>query len=219
MAFLEALFGSPARNEQVQRFNPQQQSALNQILGQATQGLPNLNKGFDFGPIENQARTGFATQTVPTIAERFTSMGGGQSSSAFAGALGSAGSELERSLASLKSDVGLQQQGQQQNLLLSLLQQGLQPQAENLYHTAQPGAFQSALSPAIQALISYLSGGAASGLGSAISGGLGASGLNGSRSLGAGGLGSTGFGQQPTYGTGFANPSLYSPGLQNLLRS
>ena len=112
---LGSLFGKsgeqPGRVEKVQRFNQQQQGALNNLLSDSLRGINNLQqKPFDFAPIEAQARQGFNQQTVPSIAERFTSMGSGGalSSPAFASQLGQAGSGLETQLAALKSQVGLQ---------------------------------------------------------------------------------------------------------------
>ena len=132
------LFGSSAKNEQVPRFTPEQQQALSQILSMGLGGLQN-NK-FDFGPIEDQAREGFQQKTIPGIAERFTALGGGQRSSAFPQILGQAGSGLEKGLAAMKSQYGLQQQNQFQNLLGL----GLTPSFENLYHQRQPGFLENA---------------------------------------------------------------------------
>ncbi|MCK9570511.1 hypothetical protein M0R72_16305 [Candidatus Pacearchaeota archaeon] len=121
--------GSPGRTEQFQNYTPQQQMALNQLLSQGMSGL-------DTGVLEQQARQGFAQNTVPSIAERFTSMGsgGGQRSSAFAGSLGSAGVGLESSLAGLR-----------QGRLMQMLQMGLTPQFETMYNPASQGIFGSIL--------------------------------------------------------------------------
>jgi len=105
----------PGRTRLLSQFTPENQALFNdlisQILGQYQQG------GFDFEPVAQQARTQFEQKTVPSIAERFTSMGGGQRSSGFQQALGQAGAGLEGQLASLGSQYGLQQQGLLQNLL------------------------------------------------------------------------------------------------------
>jgi hypothetical protein len=127
---------------QLQRYTPQQQGAINQVLGQATQGLGQQN--FSFAPIAQQARENFQTQTIPGLAERFTALGGGaQRSSAFQGALGQAGAGLESNLAALQSQFGLQQQ----NNLMNLLGIGLTPQFEHYYQN-QPSFMQS-LTPGI----------------------------------------------------------------------
>jgi len=170
------LTGTPAQTQQFQRFNPQQQNVLNQLLSQGFSGLQNQQQ-FDFAPIEQQAKTGFYSDVVPTIAERFTAMGSGPRSSNFASALGSAGAGLQQSLAALRSQIGLQQQGQQQNLLQNLLQLGLTPQFENAYTPAQPGFAESAGAPILQALgqslpylLPILLGGATGGAGAAAGG-------------------------------------------------
>lgn len=126
--------GYNAYNQQLPRFTPEQQSALSQLL---QQGMGNA----DFGGIENRARQNFATKTVPSLAERFTAMGGGQRSSAFQGALGSAASDLESQLAALRGQYGLQQLGL-----------GLQPSFENIYIPQQGGLLQGAAPAVGQAL-------------------------------------------------------------------
>jgi len=133
--FSEFFMGTPGKMSQAQRFNPQQQGALQQLLGQSMGGLG--GNQFDFAPIEQKARQGFEQQTVPSIAERFSSMGsgGGQRSSAFAGSLGDAASGLETNLASMRSQYGL---SQQQNLM-QMLQMALQPQFENMYQPSSQG--------------------------------------------------------------------------------
>lgn len=104
-----------------------QQMAAQQL--QPQQFDPNR---YSFDPIEQQARQDFAQTTVPTIAERFSSMGG-QRSSAFGQQLGQAASGLESQLAALRSGhlfkQGALEQGQQglnQGLLgLNQAQQGV----------------------------------------------------------------------------------------------
>jgi len=101
--------------------------------------LENLfRSGEGFSPIEDQARRQFTTKTIPSLAERFTALGGGQRSSAFPGALGSAASELESNLASLRAQYGerarqqgfqeLSTQNQQQLALQQLMNQLAQGQ-------------------------------------------------------------------------------------------
>lgn len=125
----------PEEVKQIQRFTPQQQDVLNSLLQQYSQGMQQpLGQGF--APIAQQARTQFAEQTVPTIAERFSGMGAGaQKSSAFAQSLGRAGSALEGDLASRQAQFGM---GERQ-LLQNLLQLGLTPQFESLYKPETPG--------------------------------------------------------------------------------
>lgn len=120
-------------------------------LGLQNQGIQNLlqmlqqgqGQSPSFAPIAQQARTQFNTQTIPGLAERFTALGG-QNSSAFQGALGSAGAGLEQNLAAMGSQYGLQQNAQNQNLMKLLLGLSIQPQFENLIQGGQPGALHGA---------------------------------------------------------------------------
>lgn len=132
----EALTGKPATQERISKLTPDQEGALSQLLQFA---LPQLTSNqFDFGPIEEQARAGFAEKTVPSIAERFTSMGeGAQRGSGFAQTLGSAGAGLERDLASMKQQFGQQQQSN----LMNMLNMGLTPQFDTMYNQPTGGFF------------------------------------------------------------------------------
>jgi len=115
------LTGYGSSNEQLSRFSPQNTAILNQL---AQQGSQNAN----FQGIEDLARKNFQQKTIPSLAERFTAMSGDtRGSSAFQGALGQAGSDLESQLAGLRSQFGMQQ-----------LQMGLQP-GENMYTPAGGG--------------------------------------------------------------------------------
>ena len=116
-------------------YTPQQQQAFNTVLQQALGGLG--QNQFDFAPIEAKARKGFAEQTIPSIAERFTQLGA-QRSGAFQQALGQAGSGLESDLAAMKSDYNLKQQ----QYLQDLLGIGLKPQYEAYYRPGdESGSF------------------------------------------------------------------------------
>ena len=141
--------GTPGRFEQVGRYSPQQQQALNQLLSQAMSQAANPMAGFE--PFAQQARQQFQTQTVPSLAERFTGTGGALSSPAFASQLGSAGSQLETNLASLGSQYGLQSQGN----LLNLLRFGLSPQFDTYQLQGQPGLVENFL-PSLLKLLPYL---------------------------------------------------------------
>lgn len=122
--FLRSLFGGDMKTHQVPLYNQQQQQSMNQFL---QQGLQNSN----FSGIENQAKQQFNEETIPGLAERFTSMGqGAQNSSAFQGALGRAGAGLQTNLAALRSQYGLQQS-----------QLGLKQPFENVIEPASGGFF------------------------------------------------------------------------------
>ena len=130
------MFGQGPQYEQIDRFNPQQQQGFSQILQQALSGLQDPSAGFE--PFAQKARRQFQTQTLPSIAERFTAMGqGGQRSSDFAGALGQKGAELEEGLAAQGAQYGLQRGGQ----LQQLLGMGLTPQFDTFRNAPTQGLF------------------------------------------------------------------------------
>jgi hypothetical protein len=132
--------GTPEYNEQVPLYTKNQEAGLSQLFQSGLGGLEGLlqqlgqpyqNQGspdfspfqmapFDFEPIAQQARTNFTTKTVPSLAQRFTGLGGpqsegGQRSAAYPAALSSAGAGLEEGLAALRSQYGLKQQALAQN--------------------------------------------------------------------------------------------------------
>jgi hypothetical protein len=116
--------------------DPQQQGASNFFLNQAQQGIRDPYSGFQ--PIEQHARSQF-NQSIPSLAERFTSLGqGAQRSSGFASAIGRAGAGLEESLAAMRSQYGLQNRGQ----MMQLGQIGMQPRFENMYKPGSQGLMQ-----------------------------------------------------------------------------
>jgi len=140
------MMGKGPSVQQTQRFSPQQQQMLNQIL-QTSGNRLNSNE-FDFQPIEDLARSNFKSKTLPSIVERFTAMGDEKGSSALKGALGSAEIGLEQQLAAMKSQYNMQQQGFLQNLL----GMGLTPQFENTMMPAKQGALQGGMNAVMQLL-------------------------------------------------------------------
>jgi hypothetical protein len=141
----EFFFGKDPSIQQVSRLSPQQLGLQNQGIGnlmQLLQGGGNPGIGGQpgsFEPIAQRARTQFNTQTIPSLAERFTALGG-QNSSAFQGALGSAASGLEEGLAAQGSQYGLQQNAQLLQLMQLLTGLSSQPGFENIAFEGQPGA-------------------------------------------------------------------------------
>jgi len=146
--------GTQGQFNQQPRFNPMQNNSMAQLLQMGQQNQMNPYQGF--APIAQQARSQFNNQTVPSIAERFTSMGSGGalSSPAFASQLGQAGSGLEEAIAALMAQFGQRQQqfGLQQS------GQGLQQQNEMSYQPGQMGFMQS-LSEQLGPLLRLLAGG------------------------------------------------------------
>ncbi len=100
------------------KYNPQQQGLYDQLMKQ-TQG--NLG-GQGFNNIENYAKQQFHSDIIPSLAERFTSLGGSQTrgSSDFIGSLGAAGAGLSSQLAAMRHQYGLDNQ----RSALELLQHG-----------------------------------------------------------------------------------------------
>jgi len=139
--------GSPEAIERTPRFDPQRMAGFDQILQQALSGLSQGGGGF--GPIEQRETQRFQQETVPGIAERFTSMGAGaQGSSGFAEALGGAGAQLGTGLGALRSQHELGRQSQ----LMSLLGMGLTPQEEITHFQQEPGFLGTAGSGLAQGL-------------------------------------------------------------------
>lgn len=134
----ESVFGVPAQALQFPRFNEQQQKTITDLLKTIT---PQLEKGQDFGPIAEQRRSQFYEQEVPTLAERFSTMGkGAQRGSGFQQAATQAGAGLQRELSALEQQFGQQKQQQLTSLLGSLLS----PPFENILKDAEPGWFEKA---------------------------------------------------------------------------
>jgi hypothetical protein len=130
-------------------YGQQQGAGFAEALQMALEGLRN-NK-LDFGPIAQQARTNFAQQTIPSIAERFSGLGA-QKSSAFGQTLGQAGAGLESNLAAQQSQYGLESNRALQNLLGI----GLTPQYETSYSGGREGEGSKAVNSAIQGIIKFL---------------------------------------------------------------
>lgn len=141
--FGQFLYGTPEKFGQLSRFSPQNQNQFNDLISQLLQRLG--GNEFSFAPIEEEARAGFSQKTLPSIMERFTALGaGGGRSSAQFNTLGSAGADLERSLASMKQNYNLQRQPLLQNLI------GLGAQ-EPFYQPRTPGFAENLLGQGAQA--------------------------------------------------------------------
>jgi hypothetical protein len=149
---LGGLFGGGEKGgvKQAPNFNPQQQQILSMLLGQGQMNLQNPYAGFE--DIANYAQNQFNQNIVPSLAERFTSLGNNAlSSGAFATQVGQAGRGLGDTLGLLRSQYGQQNQ---QNALQQLAL-GLSPSFQNFYQQSQPGFGENLLSGAIQAAPSF----------------------------------------------------------------
>jgi hypothetical protein len=148
----ETFLGRPAQAITTQRYTPGQQGSMNWARQMAQQQLS--GNQFDFAPIEQAARTGFTSKTIPSIMERFTAMGGAGTagSSALQGALGSAGAGLEEQLAAMKQQYNLAREP----LLQNLLGMGMQQQYDTSYQQRTPGLVEGLFGPGLQAITSGL---------------------------------------------------------------
>lgn len=138
---------------QESQFQPEQLQALMQLLSGGMNQLQNPYEGFE--GIENHANQNFQQNIVPSLAERFTSMGGrgsaALSSPAFASQLGQAGAGLSTGLGALRAQYGQQNR---QNAL-GQIGLGLQPN-----QTQQQGGLSQSLLPLLfKAGSSYATGG------------------------------------------------------------
>lgn len=160
-AVREFLLGKGSQTKKKPIFDPQQEDLLNQILGRISgtggigSGLQNLQNilGGDeesFKAFERPARRGFEQETLPTIAERFTSTfgPGSKRSSAYGQAVGTAGRELEENL--LSKRIGMQTDALRQ--LLELLGPALQARQQQYVTPRQPGFLESLGVPVAQSL-------------------------------------------------------------------
>jgi hypothetical protein len=162
MAVLQNLsntvFGTNKTMRQAPIYNQPQQNAFNSVLGMGLEGLQNPYKGFE--GIENRARSQFQNSTIPSIAERFTSMGNNSLSSPnFAQQLGQSAGDFESQLAALRSQYGQQNISQ----FMNMLGVGLTPQNNYYEEAGQPGL--------LGQIAPYIGKGLATGAGAYLTGG------------------------------------------------
>jgi hypothetical protein len=143
----------------IPNFTPDQMNWLKQLLSglQSQYKQGGFAKQANFDPIAKQAMTQFHTQTVPTLAERFTSLGGSDTrlgNPSFAGALGAAGAGLQEQLAALKAQYGLQVNAQNQQALQNLSSHALQPQFQTAYQPEAPSFWKSLTGQVVPGVIS-----------------------------------------------------------------
>lgn len=151
---LGSAFSKPGGFQKMSLLDPSQLAGQRSALQMALSGLQNPTQGFE--PIAQNAMQQFQSNIIPSIAERFTALGG-QRSSGFQNALQQGAVGLSSNLAAQKAQFGLQNQGQ----LMNLLGMGLKPNFEYAYQQPEPGFLGGAL------------GGLSQGLGSLGTAGLG----------------------------------------------
>jgi len=157
----EFLFGTDDKFKQFSTLGQPQRQGLDQLFGSSLQQLLQGGGPGGFAPIAQQEMQRFQQDIIPSLAERFTSMGSGaQRSSGFNQALGGASTQLGTNLAALGAQHQLAQRGQ----ALQGLQLGLTPQTERFFMPGRQG-FMNALAP-----------GLGQGIGMGLTGGLGGAG-------------------------------------------
>lgn len=159
MSLKSFLFGKKEKMQQVPTMSGQQTDLLNMLLGNLggpmSSGLGNLASllGGDTEAFEAPLMRQFQEQTVPSLAERFSSLGSGaQGSSAFGQQLGAAGAGLMENLGALRGNLQMQGLGQLQGLLGTGLGQR---------------TFENAFRPGTTGFLGGIAGGIGQGLGSA----------------------------------------------------
>lgn len=140
--------GVPQGGLQFPKYGQEGMNALNQLLSMGLSGLQGNQPSF--GPIAENARRDWATQSVPLLAERFGGLGA-RRSGAFEGVLSGANRQFEQDLRGQEQQFGQQNRNQ----LLQTLKLGLTSPYESIYKGRQPGFVENlgvaALPAAIQA--------------------------------------------------------------------
>lgn len=127
------LFSGPGRQlYDISTHAPIQEAAKYPLLFSALSNLVGGRNTNAFNPIEDRARKQFQTQTVPSIAQRFASVGDTAGSSGFAGELAKAGTDLESQLAAERGKFGQEEERLRQSGLDQLLKFGMQPTSEKI---------------------------------------------------------------------------------------
>lgn len=122
---MNTLFGG---NEQIPLgYTQEQQSAMNDALGQWRSGMANPTAGFE--PIAQNARQRYQENVIPTLMERVRVGGLGGAKSAYGQGITQGLRGLESDLAAQQAQYGLSRMGQ----LNSLLSQGLTKQYDSTF--------------------------------------------------------------------------------------
>lgn len=131
--------GSPSSIQTRNRFTPQSQAALTQLLSAGQRNLANPLEGFD--AIKTRANQRFNQETVPALLNRFSGSGNNAlSSPSLQANLSQAGAGLQERLAGLES----MYRNQREALGLQQLGLGLQPQEEAYQLPEDPGFLKGA---------------------------------------------------------------------------
>ena len=151
--------GTPDIDRQVPILSPEQQQLQNNLIQSIMKALPNyqlpgqqqtpeqfqqqqqqFQQGFQ--PFQDLAQEDFQNG-VASLAERFTSLGGGRlGSPAFTSALGQYNRGFQSDLNAQRQQYGLQQQANQNTNFHNLLSGGLSRSQENVFHPGQNAGYQ-----------------------------------------------------------------------------
>ena len=138
------LTGTPAYNEQVPLFTPEQQAYQNETIQQLRQNPA------DFGAIRNEELRRFKEETAPQLAEQyFGANANNEFSSAYPEALGRGGASLGSRLASLQSQFEAERESRRQQV-------AIQPSFAPVQHGREPGFAETALDRFGEKGIEYL---------------------------------------------------------------
>lgn len=157
----ETGFFSGNAGGQISTLTPEQQKSQAAIL----QGLPQLLQQLQ-GPVQpspgfeniaNREMAKFQTQTIPSLAERFTAMGSPLSSGGYREALRRGAVDLHTNLAALGYQAGANERGQNLDLFRTLLSGGMSP--STAYMARQPGFTEEATKALLGAGGAYLGAG------------------------------------------------------------
>jgi hypothetical protein len=108
-----------------------------------------------FAPIRQEAEAQY-NRGLPSLMERFTSMSpSSHRSSGYKSAMTGSFGDLQRQLAAMQSQYGLQNRGQ----MMNMANMGLQPTFENQYHPGTQGFLQSMAGPLGQIGLGMATGG------------------------------------------------------------
>lgn len=163
MAFLESLFGSPAKVEKIpSRYTPQQTAFFEKILSSLPAQMQQLSKPVDLSPIIAERKKSYETEGVPSLLQRLAVgqptaqlQRGSSINTALSGGL----QNLEESLAALQAQAKLQDLSRQQGLFGMLSQLGTQPMEEYARTPGRSGLFSELGAPLMQGLGSYIGSG------------------------------------------------------------
>lgn len=137
------LFGStPSLQQYPERYSPQQRQFQQQSLSNLNNILGNISQPTDISGITNDIRRRFETETLPSLSERFVSLGQSPGrSTAFGGGISGAAANLESQLGSLEAQNVMSDKNRLMQLFSLLSGPALTPQREFYGEPGTTGLF------------------------------------------------------------------------------